>query len=1026
MTTSVTPRKFAGLTQFHSFDTTRLSGKCVFIYKYFLFRFIFLPGLMFASLSGICQDRSSSMIANYHVSTLYLIPSDYSFSQAEYNTIISTMHEVQAWYQIATGGVTFVLEDDGVPTVINLEHNAAYYSTNYWGNILDELVTLGINNWEEEEIKMIFLRAGGGLAGAAQGCLGECGVGMIGMDLWPEYNSGQFIDCPGGVGGDAWPCTPVGATVHELGHTFGVAHPLDNGYAWEVASHSVMQTHWNYPYVYALPSETPWSLLTVERQHLRNNPFMSQVDFEITQPFEELPVCNIPPNGAVPTAGFNYEVNGLEVVFNNTSSGANLYYWTFGDGNVSTEEDPTYEFSDYGLYTVRLRASSSTSMMSMMEVTIPVCNLSTDITATAEEVCSGETVSITASGGTEYQWASGQQTATITLQAYAPEEYVVTISDANGCYAEESIFIDALPSPDLFITTSTNESFICQGEMLELEVSGADEYEWSTGETSYQIVIEPQETTLYEVYGTNIFDCVSTTSITIEVHPSPAATVTASAIAICDMDSTILTAGGGTHFVWNTGSTAQMIKVAPSDTTIYTVVVSNNFGCEDQASEEIIVFPAPQAIIGMADSIVCEGDSMMLNAMGGDIYLWSNGDTVAMTSVQIATDTSFTVSITNTYGCTDQASVSIGIHALVGSGIQVSNDSVCVGELVTLTGPLADAYQWSTGDTTNLIQHIYTDSTFISLTVVDSNQCTYQLDADVFIKPPSIGILTGPAFICSEDSIELIVQPAFESYAWSSGCTTQSCVIHEEGPVSVAVIDSFGCTTEVSTNIAGDDTKNLEIGGDLLICEGDSAGLYVAEGYSNYSWSNGADTSSISVMESGVYSVTVSGVNGCQNTASAELHVQEWPQFELEFNGVVIAVTGLDVGSGYTFLWNNGAIDTFLMVSTSGLYCLTVTDALGCSNEKCLDVIISSTSSNVPNQIKVYPNPFSEYLVIESKTFDCEVLGLFTIQYQPIDVRIVQQAERWVLVSDPLPSGIYIVMIRTASGDLVAIKVVHV
>ncbi len=62
-------------------------------------------------------------------------------------------------------------------------------------------------------------------------------------------------------------------------------------------------------------------------------------------------------NGA-PTAGFEYNVstsNGL-VAFNNTSTGAVAYQWTFGDGGTSTDASPVHTYTQSGTYTVTLNA----------------------------------------------------------------------------------------------------------------------------------------------------------------------------------------------------------------------------------------------------------------------------------------------------------------------------------------------------------------------------------------------------------------------------------------------------------------------------------------------------------------------------------------------------------------------------------------------------------------------------------------------------------------------------------------------
>lgn len=64
-----------------------------------------------------------------------------------------------------------------------------------------------------------------------------------------------------------------------------------------------------------------------------------------------------------PIATFQFEVsneNPLQVMFSNFSQNATSYAWDFGDGvGTSTEKDPTYTYTDGGVYTVKLTASNS-------------------------------------------------------------------------------------------------------------------------------------------------------------------------------------------------------------------------------------------------------------------------------------------------------------------------------------------------------------------------------------------------------------------------------------------------------------------------------------------------------------------------------------------------------------------------------------------------------------------------------------------------------------------------------------------
>jgi hypothetical protein len=55
-----------------------------------------------------------------------------------------------------------------------------------------------------------------------------------------------------------------------------------------------------------------------------------------------------------PTASFSIEINGLEVHFENSSTGGEQYKWDFGDGTFSELMDPEHVYSAPGSYVVKL------------------------------------------------------------------------------------------------------------------------------------------------------------------------------------------------------------------------------------------------------------------------------------------------------------------------------------------------------------------------------------------------------------------------------------------------------------------------------------------------------------------------------------------------------------------------------------------------------------------------------------------------------------------------------------------------
>jgi PKD repeat protein len=303
-----------------------------------------------------------------------VVPVNVAESEAARRRIIQASLDIQAWYQVATGGVTWTFAHAETVRVYHAPQTREYYRDNgdWWGSLLSEMDASGAPIWEPGIVCALWAHGAGWWAGAAQGCEGECGTALLGVEAFPELNNPDYSGeaCPGGAGVAAWPCTPEGAYAHELGHTLGLPHPADVPATQSVAPHSIMQTHWNYP-DYAPPSESPWGFLTVERQSILPNPFLHP-DVSLTALYPDADVVNLPDNGPAPEARFSVERHGLEIITTNLSSGASLYYWTFGDGSQDNDTSPAHTYASAGSFTLTLRATASNGMMDSARVGIEV------------------------------------------------------------------------------------------------------------------------------------------------------------------------------------------------------------------------------------------------------------------------------------------------------------------------------------------------------------------------------------------------------------------------------------------------------------------------------------------------------------------------------------------------------------------------------------------------------------------------------------------------------------------------------
>ncbi len=206
----------------------------------------------------------------------------------------------------------------------------------------------------------------------------------------------------------------------------------------------------------------------------------------------------------------------------------------------------------------------------------PPCSISA--TLTSRTICSGQTASLTATGGSSYTLSPGNQTNTTGIFTVSPTSttnYTVVASTGSSCSATATgtVTVNPLPTPTLSSTA------ICAGQTATLTATGGTSYTLvNTGavNTTGIFQVSPTATTSYTVRAANAAGCTATATGTVTVNPAP--TPTLSSTAICAGQTATLTATGGTSYTLvntNAVNTTGIFAVSPTATTNYTVIASN-------------------------------------------------------------------------------------------------------------------------------------------------------------------------------------------------------------------------------------------------------------------------------------------------------------------------------------------------------------------------------------------------------------------------------------------------------------------
>ncbi len=212
---------------------------------------------------------------------------------------------------------------------------------------------------------------------------------------------------------------------------------------------------------------------------------------------------------------------------------------------------------------------------------------------------------------------------------------------------------------------------------------------------------------------------------------------------LCAGDTAILTAAGsGTTFAWDNGEFGTSIQVLPSANTSYIVTATDTYGCIDTAQVDIVVNALPNISISAPDlnANECEFTTDTLYANGGTSYLWNNNSTLG--SLIITHDqgvTSWSVVGTDANGCVNADTISItSVLSLPAVTATASDDTVCVGDPLTLTGGGANTYTWNNGVTDGVPFNPAVTQEYI-VTGTDLNGCSNN-DSVTVVVQTCIGI----------------------------------------------------------------------------------------------------------------------------------------------------------------------------------------------------------------------------------------------------------------------------------------------
>lgn len=295
------------------------------------------------------------------------------------------------------------------------------------------------------------------------------------------------------------------------------------------------------------------------------------------------------------------------------ATGGTTYLW---DG-IAGDDSLIFTASTTHTYTVI--AMNPYNCIDTTTITITVLDLPIVSITGNNEVCMGNSTSLTGGGAQSYTWTGGIMDG-VTFTPTATQTYIVTGTDNNGCI--DTALVEVIVNP-LPVVSITGNDTVCMGTSTSLNGGGAQNYSWTGGITD-GIAFTPSTTQTYIVTGTDSHGCIDTASIHITVFDLPIVTINSSAgDTLCSGASTILTGDGALSYTWTNGVT-DAVSFIPSASQTYIVTGTDLHGCIDTASI-VVTVETCQSINSNETNL---GISVYPNPSTGQFFITLNENTV--------------------------------------------------------------------------------------------------------------------------------------------------------------------------------------------------------------------------------------------------------------------------------------------------------------------------------------------------------------------------------------------------------------
>lgn len=644
--------------------------------------------------------------------------------------------------------------------------------------------------------------------------------------------------------------------------------------------------------------------------------------------------------------------NGNSAHFQIINSQPNIRYTLYADGiptnqmvygNGQTVTLTSQSLSETTTFSIEaLDESTGCSRILSNTWTVNVITPQPSITPAYTEICSGNSVTLTASGGVSYLWSTGQTTPSITVSPTVNTTYTVTVTTQEGCIGTATAQVVVHPLPN---TAAWSNSPVCENHMLNLYASGGEIYNW-TGPNGFASNL--QNPTIPSVsilnagwYSVTVIDtngCSAPDSTYVNIFLSFYSTINP---YICEGQSYTLPGG---------------MVVNQTGTYIDTIPAHN--GCDSIITINLTVRPLPEITV-YSNSPVCAGGTLTIGASAPQCtFLWLGPNGFISTQPQFSIPNAqpsnaglYQVAATDPWGCISSAMLQAEIIKIESTYQEID---LCQGDHYTLPG----------GST------VYTSGIYYD-TLASYQSCDSAIITKVtFHATPVPSIYNLSTDFCEHHTLHLHGEGG-SNYSWT--LPTGDTIHGQDLIIENASVGYFGWYHLTVSNEYNCSASTMQFVMILPVTfTHNQAGLCPGDVYQLPSGKY--------ISEPGLYIDTIQSQWGCDSIIYSEIYAKEIPDLNLITNSPVCPGTMayIEASGADLFIWSGpGGFVSYeskieLAEATSedaGWYYVTGIDTLGCFAIDSIYLMVSceGTSEIQGLLANVHPNPFNNQLKVQLK-----------------------------------------------------------